>query len=74
MPDTLALSLAASSDAAVDKALALAESYLKPEMAEKLKQQLRGIHLEEASLKATVDAGSAGRLAVEVTVSVTPPG
>lgn len=74
MADSLTFALTASSDAAADKALALAESYLKPEVAAEMQARLKAFHLRKASLEADVDAPGAGLLRVSLAVEVTPPG
>jgi hypothetical protein len=74
MPDSLTFALTASSDAAADKALALAESFLKPEVAAELQARLKAVHLRRASIELDVDAPGAGALRVTAAVTVEEPG
>lgn len=74
MADTIAVTVAVSSDAALDKAVALAESYLKPEAAAEIRGRLKAVHLRSASLEADVDAPGAGSVRVKFGLSVTEAG
>jgi hypothetical protein len=72
--DTLALTLTASSDSAMDKTLAELESLLAPALAAQIKDRVKGIHLRSEALELDVDVPGAGSLRVQVNVSVTGPG